>query len=262
MNGELLRSVNCSNVTIDRLSVDLFPDHFERLVLTANRLHELSIDRMFNCESLTELHVTDNSLRSLYPPIGASRYVSPSSSSAAAVRSSAAMHGVETVIDNAVHWAIDGWNHKSRSGSVASSTSIGSARKSMHYLNHNSHGSYATSNASNQQNARLPLLAVCHRLRYLDVSGNALGMLVSGAFKRSKRLDQLKLDRNRIHTIERHAFAGLNQLRMLSLKHNLLVEINSEMFQNLNALRVSNESTSSPFISKSSNVFRHDRARV
>lgn len=204
MNGELLRSVNCSRLPLNRITGQLLPEHLERLVLAQNGLEDLLVDRSFGCESLIELHVTQQALHSLYSRPAA---VAPAPASSRAQ----SVHG---------DW--------SREAPHLNSAAGGGADK---------HGGWSRSKVDPRQ--RLPLLLACHRLRSLDLSGNSLGTLGAGSFKRQKRLEQLRLERSRLHSIERHAFAGLSQLRYLSLKRNQLAEINSEMFQNLNALRVS-----------------------
>lgn len=187
--------------------MEKLPQHVERLILSRNGLYHLSVDHPFACESLIELQVTQNSLRSLH-----------------ASNSAAGRYSFATLSSGPLH---------GNGGSANAEHQIGSG---LFWPKNNLMHSQQTT--ANHRKPEWPLLSVCHRLRSLDVSGNLLGVLGAGGFKRLKRLDQLRLDHNQIHNIERHAFAGLGQLRLLSLRQNQLNEINSEMFQNLNTLKV------------------------
>ena len=72
---------------------------------------------------------------------------------------------------------------------------------------------------------------------WLDLHGNQLSSIESGAFSGLTNLTELYLDDNQISSIESGAFSGLTNLEVLDLEHNQISSIESGAFSGLTNLR-------------------------
>ena len=82
---------------------------------------------------------------------------------------------------------------------------------------------------------------VCNGVHYnetviMDASYNSISILLTNCFTQSKKMKVIKLDTNKITTIQDKTFSDLPYLIFLNLANNFLMEIHSNVLININSL--------------------------